>query len=124
MRLVISVLMMVCGVTLAIAGLFVFRSDVDTYSGKAVFTSEVEYQQFKETMAHPDVDILSIQELSSKPPIVVIFELDVPEDSDVRFTYTEPYKAGRNDSTERVFSWVIGGMLVLGSVFVVAAPRD
>jgi len=50
------------------------------YEGKEVFRTEADYNQFKEVIGLKDVDIQSIVVLSSSPPIVVEFNVQVPYD--------------------------------------------
>ena len=57
----------------------------DRYGGKAVFSSVGEYQVFKEAVASEEVDIKSLDVLSSDPPIVVSFSVVVPRGSSFEF---------------------------------------
>lgn len=113
MNTVTAIIVLLAGIALIVIGAGVDHSDIDTYSGKVVFESTEEYQQFKRVMAHPDVEIIDIRELSSEPPMIVSFEIDIPEDSGAVFTYAEPYKHDRNDAIVWQLYPFIGAVLII-----------
>ena len=93
-------------VALVAAILFSFNvigPNTNSYSGKAVFNTEQEYANFKTALTPQDVYIGNITTLNSTLPIIVTFEVSVPEGS--TFPYgTHESNAGR---------WVAIGFLYL-----------
>jgi hypothetical protein len=65
---------------------FVWTNPVQVgYEGKIVFDDEQSYTEFKQVIGREDIEINDILVLSSDPPIVVQYDIDVP--SDVEFPY-------------------------------------
>lgn len=56
-----------------------------TYSGTEVFRTESEYTAFKEAVAHPEVSIKEVQTLSSAPPILVDFVMEILKGLDFQY---------------------------------------
>ena len=82
----------------------------DTYGGVIVANTEEEYSQFKQELA--DTPILAINELdtlSSSPPIIVNFSIEVP------YGYQFPYGKISPFDNSLHYSWVafiIGATLI------------
>ena len=57
----------------------------DVYEGKVAFWSEEEYVEFKKVMAPTQVQIVELDILSSEPPIIIQFKVEV--DKDFEFSY-------------------------------------
>jgi len=49
-----------------------------SYIGKETFRTQQEYTDFKEAVSNPEINIVNMQSLSSEPPIVVSFDVEVP----------------------------------------------
>jgi hypothetical protein len=70
-------------VLLSTVGDIIYYTYADVnYSGKVVFNTESEYALFKEAVSNPQVEYQNnnMSILSSDPPIVVNFKVQVPKD--------------------------------------------
>ncbi len=76
----------------------------DIYSGKVVFNSESDYQVFKNELVKSEALWNSMESLSSQPPIIVKFSVDVNKN------YDFPY--GKKDTLNRVFVLVLPTLLL------------
>ena len=93
-----------------VAGAWMGVFSEDSYSGKETFRTEQEYTLFKEVLSNPDIYIISMQSLSSDPPIVATFELTTPKDMEF------PY--GEKDNAQRPLGYILAvigfaGLLVV-----------
>ena len=84
-------------IVLSIAGIVasINEPQEDTYCGKEVFTTEREYTEFKQAVADDTVEVVSVQSLSSAPPIIVAFEVIVEGDSEFGYGKRETNNARR-----------------------------
>ena len=82
----------------------------DLYNGKETFRTEEEYTLFKETISSPDIDIINMQSLSSKPPIIVNFTIRTPSDN------LFPY--GKKDGVRQPGGYVVALVGFAGLLFV------
>lgn len=77
------------GISISVQHIRDYERSHESYSGKVVFYNEEDYGEFKLELAKPEVDFNSknILVLSSEPPIVVQFYVNVP--NGYKFPYGE-----------------------------------
>ncbi len=90
-----------------------------TYEGKVRFDTVDEYTTFKEAMAEDHVRIDNIEALSSEPPIIIGFSVQVPR------SQTFPYGARDYFTGQFIFIVVMGG-LGLGLIIIpfMSKPKE
>lgn len=88
MRTALTLLLLVgtaAGCYFAVSAAMNAEEHYDISSGKVVFETTQEYGDFKRAIADPEVTIEKMDVYSSDPPIVVDFEVTLPDEND--FTY-------------------------------------
>jgi uncharacterized membrane protein len=110
----LGALVIISGISI-VSGIFV--SESKEYSGKIVFQSEQEYSQFKEVIAKDYVsfDTQDILVLSSSPPIVVQFKVEVQGDNG--FPYGKKVHDEHNNIADIILG-VIGAFFIAVGIFV------
>ncbi len=100
-------------------GLALYNQDptVHKYTGKEVFDTNQGYQEFKEFIAQKGVEILDIQALHSEPPIIVAYQIAIPAEMAMPFTYE--YKVQKAGPHQDSASAVWGGGTALGLFLII-----
>ena len=115
-EVIACIVSIVIGIILVVTSLTVIRANktmIYPYSGKAVFSTESEYRQFKTFVANEKVIVRDIGVLSSEPPIVVTFLVRCPQD--MNFPYGN--RSFLPNDVRFAFPFVIGIVLIAASVF-------
>jgi hypothetical protein len=87
------------------------------YQGKELFRTEAEYSQFKEVIGEKDISIKDISVLSSEPPIIVQFRVNVPGNIQFGYGRVEIPLWGNIMGWEIVTILAIGGLGIFAPVY-------
>ena len=63
-------------------------SPIACYSGQVIFRTEADYTAFKDYLSQPEVTLDEIQALTSEPPILVKYKVDVPRSWKFPYSYS------------------------------------
>jgi len=82
----------------------------NTYLGKEVFETETQYSDFKRAVGAEEININTIDVLSSEPPIVVSFNVRVP------YGNTFPYGEKQSHLSSYITVTVMGSFVFIFGV--------
>jgi len=114
------------GLGLVLAGVLRYlrlRKQIDSkhYDGKLVFDTLTEYGKFKRAVGSEKVTHYSTDVLSSEPPIVVQFGVDVTPEGAFPYGEETIYYKSEFDGL-LLGTFVFGGIILIMAVAVVAMP--
>ena len=85
--LLVSIIIVICSVAFGGLALYNHNPEGYRYTGKEVFYTIEEYQMFKEFLIQKGIRIEDMKALSSEPPILVSYEIIVPVDIPMPYSY-------------------------------------
>lgn len=116
---VLLVSIIAIGGSIFFGGLTLYHQDptMHRYTGKEVFYTNQDYKEFKEFLIQKGIEIEDVKALSSEPPILVSYQIVLP--AEMLMPYTYEYRSDKLGPYQEGAAAVWGGGLAVGIMLVV-----